>query len=166
MTNTCSVSRTRAAVRPASVPEIPRFDGYDTYPLGADCRRGVVVRPAPARAVAAPVEQERLRVGKVARPSRRVIIRRRVVLAAAVAMMLIMLALPWGGTGGRSLATPGAAPVGSLAAGTNYVVHRGDTLWGIAERLAHGSDPRPIVAQLESQNHGDTLQPGEVLHLP
>ena len=103
---------------------------------------------------------------RVAGPSRAVIIRRRALLAAAAVAMLVMLALPWGGTGGRSLATPGAARAGSLAAGTTYVVRRGDTLWGIAERLAGNSDPRPLVAKLEAQAGGDALQPGEVLHLP
>ena len=103
---------------------------------------------------------------RVAGPSRAVIIRRRALLAAAAVAMLVMLALPWGGTGGRSLATPGAARAGSLAAGTTYVVRRGDTLWGIAERLAGKSDPRPLVAKLEAQAGGDALQPGEVLHLP
>lgn len=100
------------------------------------------------------------------RPSRAVIFRRRALLAAVAVAMLVMLALPWGGTGGRSLATPGAARAGSLVAGTTYVVRRGDTLWGIAERLAGNGDPRPVVAQLEVQAGGDALQPGEVLHLP
>jgi len=80
--------------------------------------------------------------------------------------MLVMLALPWGGTGGRSLATPGAARAGPLVAGTTYVVRRGDTLWGIAERLAGNTDPRPLVARLEAQAGGDALQPGELLPLP
>jgi hypothetical protein len=101
-----------------------------------------------------------------ARPSRAVIIRRRALLAAVAAAMLVMLALPWGGTGGRTLATPGAARAGPLVAGTTYVVRPGDTLWGIAERLADGSDPRPLVEQLETQARGDVLQPGEVLRLP
>ena len=124
---------------------------------------GSIVRPTLAAVL--PLERT-VPLAVVRRPSRVVVIRRRALLAAVAAAMLVMLALPWGGTGGRTLATPGAAPVGSLVAGTSYVVRNGDTLWGIAERLADGSDPRPIVAQLEAQNGGDTLRPGELLHLP
>ncbi len=84
----------------------------------------------------------------------------------AVIAMLVMLALPWGGTGGPSLATPGAARAGPLVAGTTYVVRQGDTLWGIAVRLAGGSDPRPLVAQLEAEAGGDVVHPGQQLLLP
>jgi nucleoid-associated protein YgaU len=101
-----------------------------------------------------------------ARRSRTVARRRRTLLAAAALAMLLMLALPWGGTGGHSLAVPGAAHGGSLVAGESYVVHQGDTLWGIAERLAGNSDPRPVVARLEVEVGGDEIQPGQVLRLP
>ncbi len=59
---------------------------------------------------------------------------------------------------------PGSVPVhGGLA----YVVHPGDTLWGIAERVdGAGVDPRPLVDELQSQLHGKTLQPGDTLVLP
>jgi nucleoid-associated protein YgaU len=92
--------------------------------------------------------------------------RRRTLLGIAVIAMLVMLALPWGGTGGPSLATPGAAHAGPLVAGTTYVVRQGDTLWGIAVRLAGGSDPRPLVARLETEAGGDDVHPGQQLVLP
>ena len=92
--------------------------------------------------------------------------RTRALAMFAVVVMLFMLALPWGGTGGPSLATPGAARAGPLVAGTTYVVHQGDTLWGIAERLAGGSDPRPLVSQLEAEAGGDDVHPGQQLVLP
>jgi hypothetical protein len=60
-----------------------------------------------------------------ARRSRTIARRRRTLLAAAAVAMLVMLALPWGGTGGHSLAVPGAAHGGSLVAGESYVVHQG-----------------------------------------
>ena len=44
-----------------------------------------------------------------------------------------------------------------------YVVQPGDTLWTIAERVAPGADPRPVVAELR-QRHGDTeLEVGDRL---
>jgi nucleoid-associated protein YgaU len=92
--------------------------------------------------------------------------RRRVVLLLAALVMLVVLALPWGGMGGHPPAFPGAPHGGPLVAGSEYVVHPGDTLWGIAARLAGNSDPRPVVAQLESEVGGDDIQPGQVLRLP
>jgi len=91
---------------------------------------------------------------------------RRVGLLLAALVMLVLLALPWGGTGGHSLAVPGAAHGGALVAGTEYVVRPGDTIWGIAARVAGNSDPRPVMARLESEAGGDDIQPGQVLRLP
>ena len=84
----------------------------------------------------------------------------------AASALLVMLALPWGGTGGHSLAVPGAAHGGVLLAGNEYVVRQGDTLWGIAERLAPDGDPRPLMARLETEVGGDDIRPGQVLRLP
>jgi nucleoid-associated protein YgaU len=84
----------------------------------------------------------------------------------AACALIVMLALPWGGTGGQSLAVPGAAHGGALTAGSSYVVRQGDTLWGIAERLAGNADPRPLMARLETEAGGDDIQPGQVLRLP
>jgi hypothetical protein len=44
-----------------------------------------------------------------------------------------------------------------------YVVQPGDTLWSIAERIAPGDDPRPIVAELRKHNGDVELTPGERL---
>lgn len=48
------------------------------------------------------------------------------------------------------------------------VVHRGDTLWGIAAAHYPGDDLQYRVTQLESTNHlGDgSLSPGQILILP
>jgi nucleoid-associated protein YgaU len=92
--------------------------------------------------------------------------RLRTLLAVAAIAVLILLALPWSGTGGHTLATSGAARGGPLVAGTVYTVQPGDTLWGIAERLVGSGDPRPVVSQLESEARGDTIQPGLQLRLP
>ena len=50
-----------------------------------------------------------------------------------------------------------------------YVVHPGDTLWGVATRVAGpGVDPRPIVDALIAANHvtGGVIAPGQPLRLP
>jgi nucleoid-associated protein YgaU len=61
---------------------------------------------------------------------------------------------------------PGAArPVKS----TRYVVRPGDTIWGIAQRVAGPeADPRPLVDALVALNHvrGGAITPGERLVVP
>ncbi len=70
-----------------------------------------------------------------------------------------------------------AGPVaGALGAGrdsipasrTSYVVRSGDTLWSIAERLAPGEDPRPLVDAIASANgvEAGALAPGATLEIP
>lgn len=93
--------------------------------------------------------------------------RRRIVLGAAVAAILVALALPWGGAGRPTLATPGPVLAGAtVSPHALYVVQPGDTLWSIAERLDPQGDPRPIVSELEAQVGSDTVVPGERLRLP
>jgi LysM repeat protein len=50
-----------------------------------------------------------------------------------------------------------------------YVVRSGDTLWGIARRVAGPTaDPRPVIARFVEANdlRGATIQPGQRLVLP
>lgn len=49
-----------------------------------------------------------------------------------------------------------------------YVVRPGDTLWSIAEQLAPGEDPRPLVDALARANAvpPGALVPGQVLVVP
>jgi LysM repeat protein len=92
--------------------------------------------------------------------------RRRVLLGTVAAGLLAVLALPWSGTGGTTLATPGTALAGeTIAHHARYVVQPGDTLWSIARRLDPTGDPRPVVAKLEAEA-GDNVVPGEQLALP
>lgn len=51
---------------------------------------------------------------------------------------------------------------------TSYVVRQGDTLWSIAERVAPGQDPRPVVDALAAANGVDpgALVPGQALVVP
>ena len=72
---------------------------------------------------------------------------------------LAALAGMWAGA--RVLSAAHARPLavlpGSVKApgGYVYVVRPGDTLWSIATRLDPSGDPRPLVAQLEAEVHGD-----------
>jgi nucleoid-associated protein YgaU len=103
--------------------------------------------------------------GRTTRPSVAVR-RRRFVLGTVAAGLLVVLALPWSGTGG-SLATPGPALAGEkVVSHSSYVVERGDTVWSIAVRLDPTGDPRPVVAKLEAEVGGPNVVPGEQLTLP
>lgn len=93
--------------------------------------------------------------------------RRRILLGSLAAALLTALALPWSGTGGHPLATPGPALAGDrIAHHAVYVVLRGDTLWSIAQRVDPTGDPRPVVDKLAAQVGGDVVTPGERLLLP
>ncbi len=65
----------------------------------------------------------------------------------------------------RSPAAPARSAVRTIAART-VVVRPGDTLWSIAERLAPGEDPRPMVDKMSAARHGAPLQPGETIRWP
>jgi hypothetical protein len=91
----------------------------------------------------------------------------RLLSAAATVCILVLLALPWAGSGGRPLATPGPARAGAvLMPHALYTVQPGDTLWSIAQRLAPGSDPRVVLTVLTAEVGDRTLAPGERLMLP
>jgi nucleoid-associated protein YgaU len=84
-----------------------------------------------------------------------------------IGAVLVALALPWGGAGGRPLATSGPVLAGAAATShADYIVQPGDTLWSIAVRLDPKGDPRVVVGQLEAQTGSDTVVPGEHLRLP
>ncbi len=95
-------------------------------------------------------------------------VRRRHVLLGIVAVVAaVLLAVPSGGRGSAGLASPGPAPVGApLTPHTTYVVHPGDTLWSIAERLDPQGDPRPLMTKMSAQLGGTAPRPGERLLLP
>jgi Tfp pilus assembly protein FimV len=62
-----------------------------------------------------------------------------------------------------------AAGRGSLAATSRTLtVQPGETLWSVAARIAPHSDPRLVVADIESRNHllGDQVLAGQQLRVP
>jgi LysM repeat protein len=76
----------------------------------------------------------------------------------------LAVALAVGFLGGRAGAGPAHPSVARV-----YVVHPGDTLWGIARSVVGPSgDPRPLVDRLVAVNHlaGGTIAPGERLSIP
>jgi LysM repeat protein len=56
----------------------------------------------------------------------------------------------------------------ALVARSTYVVEPGDSLWSIAEELAPGSDPRPLVDAIAQANDvlDEELAAGEILVIP
>lgn len=69
------------------------------------------------------------------------------------------------GRAGSSQAASHAGPSTPLVSTT---VHRGETLWAVAQRVAPGVDPREVVAQLQRLNHlnSSSLQAGQQLVVP
>jgi hypothetical protein len=100
--------------------------------------------------------------------------------AIAVTVLVGLGAMAWLATGrlvsaagaqapqGQPCLSGGVPGVGQSAAscGQVYVAKSGDTIWSIAVAYGRGGDPRPLVANLESQIGGGVLQPGERLVLP
>ncbi len=91
-------------------------------------------------------------------------VRHRRALLAVMALLLVGLALPLGGTGGRS------HPTGSVPAGTGgpleYTVQPGDSLWSIAQRVDPAADPRPLVAELAHRTGSEVVVPGQRISVP
>ncbi len=93
--------------------------------------------------------------------------RRVVVVLLAVALVLVM-ARAGAALGGITPATPERHPAHSeqpadtsRSTSRSTIVRPGDSLWTVAERLAPGDDPRPVVDALSEARHGTVLTPGE-----
>jgi len=104
----------------------------------------------------------------VGRRLRRTYLRRRVLAATVLAVVVLCLVQLAGAA--VSAFSVDAAPVAPLS-GESYRVAPGDTLWGIANRVAPDADPRGVVDQLIALNPGVVspqggLRSGEVLLLP
>jgi hypothetical protein len=100
--------------------------------------------------------------------------------AIALSLIVGLATMAWVATG-RFVSAAGAqapqsqqCPSGGVpregrsagSCGQVYVARPGDTIWSIAVAYSRGGDPRPLVANLESEIGGGVLQPGERLVVP
>ncbi|MGH9169293.1 MAG: LysM peptidoglycan-binding domain-containing protein [Acidimicrobiales bacterium] len=121
-----------------------------------------------------PKPERRARAARAAAPTRTTAalvrprgLRRLLPGAATLVVLAALIAGAASLAGGRAQPTTVIAGSVKLPSGQYaYIVKPGDTLWSIASRLQPGGDPRPLVAELQSQLHGGTLEPGERLLLP
>jgi hypothetical protein len=88
--------------------------------------------------------------------------RGRAVLVAGLALLLFA-AFSLGRTGAE-----GSTSAEPVAETRTTVVLPGDTLWSVAQELAPGRDPRPVVEQIRRLNDlpGAGLRAGQLLVLP
>jgi hypothetical protein len=90
--------------------------------------------------------------------------RRRALVALIVAVLVIVMAQAGAALGGSTPAAPERHPAGhTIDHAASTVVQPGDSLWTVAERLAPGDDPRPVVDALSEARHGTVLTPGETI---
>jgi nucleoid-associated protein YgaU len=119
------------------------------------------VAPALAREPAAPARRRYPPERRWRAAARR---RRLRGFARLAVLVLVVLVTVW--TGAR---IANATSNGAAFTEHRYVVHAGDTLWGVAARAYPGQhDPRRLVFAIERRNHlaGADLHPGQVLVLP
>jgi len=96
------------------------------------------------------------------RVSRAAYVRRRLSVAVLAIAVVLLTAQAGAALGGSSSEAPGRAP--TVASSTrSTVVRPGDSLWSLAERLAPGDDPRPVVDALREARRGEALLVGETV---
>jgi hypothetical protein len=86
--------------------------------------------------------------------------RRRLVVALLVVALVLVMARAGAALGGSTPQAPERHPAQHAA---STVVRPGDSLWTVAERLAPGDDPRPVVDALSEARDGTVLTPGETI---
>jgi hypothetical protein len=97
------------------------------------------------------------------RPSAAVYRRRRILAAGVLAALL--LGAWWAVRAVAERPSTGLAPSRPIATRV-WVVHPGDTLWGIASASGDKGDIRPLVDELSAEVHDQPLQVGERIALP
>ena len=123
---------------------------------------GVITITTRATARPRPTTQSRRTVeaGSARVVSRTTYWRRRAAVVLMVVAMLFVMARAGAALGGSTPPAPERHPAHSAA---STVVHQGDSLWTVAERLAPDDDPRPVVDALSSARQGTVLTPGETI---
>lgn len=142
------------ANRTASRPQALRHPGRGARAAGCPAVRGAL-RPAPVRAAAGrPVAPARGGTHLTARG-------RAVLVAVLVLLLLAAFSL------GRTVAE-GSTSVQPGVQVEETTVMPGETLWAVAQRIAPGQDPRPVVDQIRRLNglSSAELQAGQQLLLP
>ena len=135
------------------------FDEYEEFPEYEQAE--IEIGRAPARPRLALVGEPRAAGRRSPRTTRATYRRRRIV--AVVLALGIVVAVGKAGValGGAPLVTPERPPASSTL--TSFVVRPGDSLWTIAQRIAPGADPRPIVDALARDRGNAPLRPGETI---
>ena len=124
------------------------YDVADVEPRRAPTTHLRLVRPV----VAADRAPSRRRVSRAA------YVRRRLSVAVVAIVVVLLTAQAGAALGESSSEAPGRAPTFATAR-----VAPGDSLWSLAERLAPGQDPRPVVDALREARRGEPLLVGETV---
>ena len=106
---------------------------------------------------------------RVPRVSRATYLRRRLAVVGLALGLVVVTAEAGVALGGSPLAAPERHPTAATLASSTVrpvVVRPGDSLWTIAERLAPGEDPRPVVDEVQTARRGAPLVPGETILWP
>jgi hypothetical protein len=106
---------------------------------------------------------------RVPRVSRATYLRRRLAAVGLALGLVVVTAEAGAALGGSPLAAPERHPTAAVQASPTVqpvVVRPGDSLWTIAERLAPGEDPRPVVDEVQAARHGAPLVAGETILWP
>src|SRR5260370_11174567 len=125
-----------------------------TTVTGVGVRAFPMPRPTPPR-VATP---------RTSRTSPATFRRRRIATAVLALGVVVVTGQAGAALGGSTLAAPERRP--SPSTSHLVVVRPGDTLWGIAQRLAPNDHPRPLVAELAAGCWPPPPVPRETLRLP
>ena len=108
-----------------------------------------------------PYRQPRPQVARSHRPAAAGMYRRRRVLAALLGLGLLLAGARVGSAFGGNLAATERLPHVQ-----QVVVEPGDSLWSIAQRVAPGHDPRPIVDAIADARGTAAVRAGETITVP